>query len=217
MSAQPNLLAFPEPAGPVSLTDKYAPRTLADFCGLAKPKEIMRRLADNPYKSSWIFTGDSGTGKTSMARALAESIGAELHHIPSQECDLKNLQRVVSICHYEPLMGHKWSLVLIDEADTMSKAAQESLLSTLDNLPPRTIFIFTCNELAKFAPRFLSRSRVIDFSNYGIQKDAVELLQTVWNRETAGKPSPNLARIVKESNGNIRAALMALELEILVS
>lgn len=99
----------------------------------------------------------------------------------------------------------------------MSKAAQESLLSTLDCLPPRTIFVFTCNDTSKFQTRFLSRSRVIDFSNYGIQKDAVELLQAVWNQETNGKPAPNLARIVKDANGNIRAALMALELEILVS
>jgi hypothetical protein len=38
-----------------------------------------------------------------MARALAESIRAELHHISSQECTVERLRDVVSICHYAPM------------------------------------------------------------------------------------------------------------------
>ena len=86
--------------------------------------------------------------------------------------------------------------------------------STRPHQAPDTIWVFTCNSTESFHPRFLSRSRVLDFSNYGIQKDAVELLEQVWTAEAPGKQSPNLARIVKEANGNVRASLMALELGI---
>jgi DNA polymerase III delta prime subunit len=118
-----------------------------------------------------------------------------------------------------PAMGKRFHLILVDEADLMSKAAQDSLLSKLDSTTPApdTLWVFTCNQTESFHPRFLSRSRVLEFSNYGIQKDAVELLTRVWEAEAPGKVSPNLARIVKEANGNCRAALMSLELEIMLS
>jgi replication-associated recombination protein RarA len=205
------------PAQPQSLTEKYQPRTLSDFAGLAKPKQIAAMLTARPYASSWIFRGDSGTGKTTMALAIGEAIGAEIHRIASQECTVQELRSVVTRCYYEPLMGHKWSLVLTDEADTMSKAAQDSLLSTLDKIPPRTIFIWTCNSTEKFEARFLSRSRVVEFSNYGIQPDAVKLLTHIWEQEAPGKLMPNVTRLVKEANGNVRAALMALEMEMLLA
>jgi hypothetical protein len=47
-----------------------------------------------------------------MALALAEIIPAELHHIPSQECNLETLERVCRTCQYVPRMGCKVHLIL---------------------------------------------------------------------------------------------------------
>ena len=151
------MLPFPQ-----SLTEKYRPRQIDEFVGLDKPKRIMRKLAANPYASAWLFVGPSGTGKTTMGLALAEALPAELHHIPSQDCNLENIERVRRICQYVPMAGCKFHLVLVDEADRMTPAAQVSLLSKLDatNFPPNTIFIFTCNETGSLEPRFLSRCHV---------------------------------------------------------
>lgn len=219
MSAQPNLLSFPVLSAPQSLVEKYRPRDLASFCGISKPKEILRRLAERPYASSWIFRGESGTGKTTAALALADAIPAQLQHIASQDCTSRRIEEVWQNCFYHPEAGKRFWLNLIDEADQMSPAAQVSLLSKLDSTTPApdTLWVFTCNSTERFEPRFLSRSRVLEFSNYAIQRDVVELLHRVWNEETGGKESPNLSRIVKEANGNVRAALMALELEIMMS
>src|SRR6266567_774548 len=82
---------------PLSLTEKYRPRTIGDFAGLAKPKAIIAKLAAHPFESAWLFVGPSGTGKTTMAAALAELIPAEVHHIPSQECDLATLEQAQAI------------------------------------------------------------------------------------------------------------------------
>jgi replication factor C subunit 3/5 len=217
MSAQPNLLVFPIASEPESLTERYSPASIADFCGLAKVKETLAQFVVKPYKSSWIFKGDSGTGKSSLARIVAREIDAEIIHVPAQECTVDRLRDIVKACHYAPLFGQRFRLVLIDEADSMSRAAQTSLLSVLDHIPVGTVFVFTCNSTESFEPRFMSRSRLMEFSNYGIQKDAAELLAEIWKKETNGKTAPNIARIVKESNGNIRAALMALELEIMTA
>src|ERR1700693_5474104 len=82
-------LAFPEP-----LTERYRPTAIDQFVGLEKPRKVMAKLAAHPFPSAWMFIGESGVGKTAMGLALAAMIPAELHHIPSQECNLENIERV---------------------------------------------------------------------------------------------------------------------------
>lgn len=205
---------------PVSLTERYRPRTMSEFVGLAKPKALCAKLAARPFPSAWLFLGPSGTGKTTMAAALAEMIPAEVHHIPSQNCDLSNLERVCRTCQYVPMAGKRMHLILIDEADQMTPAAQLFLLSKLDGTAalPNTIWIFTCNSTERLQDRFLSRVKLIEFSSYGIAAEAAALLERVWNDNAPrSAPKPNFARLVKESNNNVREALMRLETEIMLA
>jgi replication-associated recombination protein RarA len=198
------------------LAEKYRPRVIADFAGLDKPKRILAKFAVNPYQSAWIFIGPPGTGKTTMALALAETLKAEVNHIPSQQCHVANVEDVIRQCWYVPVSGG-FHLVLVDEADKMSNAAQLHFLSKLDAtaFPPQTIFIFTCNATEGLESRFLSRTRQIEFSSYGLAAEAARLLESIRHREATDAPAPNFARIVKESSNNIRDALMCLETELL--
>jgi DNA polymerase-3 subunit gamma/tau len=204
-------LAFPQ-----SLAEKYRPRAIDDFAGLEKPKRILRKFAANAYASAWLFVGPPGVGKTTMALALAEALGAELHHIPSQQCNVGAVEDVMRQCWYVPQSGG-FHLVLVDEADRMSPAAQLHFLSKLDAtaFPPQTIFVFTCNATDGLEPRFLSRTRQIEFSSYGLAGDATKLLESIWQSEASGADAPNFARIIKDSANNVRDALMFLETELL--
>ena len=217
MSAQPNLLHFRAPSAPESLTEKYKPTTIQGYAGIATAKETMLQFTARPYRSAWTFVGDSGTGKTTMAYLVAELIDAQVTHVPSQECSVDRLRQIVQMCHYRPMSGQPFSLVLIDEADSMSKAARDFLLSALDKLPPDTVIIFTCNSVETFEDRFLSRTRVLDFTNYRIQREAVEFLENIWRQEAPGKEPPKIAAKVKDLKGNMRAALMWLELELMLA
>ena len=203
--------AFPQP-----LAEKYRPRAIGEFAGLEKPKRILAKFAANPYPSAWLFVGPPGVGKTTMALALAEKLSAELHHIASQQCTVAAVEDVLRQCWYVPMSGGL-HVVLVDEADKMSAAAQLHFLSKLDAtaFPPQTIFVFTCNTTDGLEPRFLSRTRQLEFSSYGIAAEATRLLESIWQREASGENAPNFARIVKESANNIRDALMFLEMELL--
>jgi replication-associated recombination protein RarA len=204
----------------VLLTQKYRPLALSSFIGLERPRRICEALAANPYDSAWLFKGESGLGKTTMAMALAEALPAELHHIPSQDCNLETLRRVLLNCQYYPRNGAKKHLILVDEADQMSKAAQLYLLSKLDStcMVPDTIWIFTCNSTDGLEDRFRSRCQTVEFSAYGAAPKVAAFLTEVWQLEAPqGAVAPNFARIAKDATGNVRTALMALQNELILA
>ena len=207
--------AFPQP-----LAEKYRPRRIADFVGLEKVKKIMDRFAAKPFPSAWLFVGTPGLGKTTMALALAEELGAEVHHIPSQQCNVANVENAIRQCWYAPLKPGGFHVVLVDEADQMSTAAQLAFLSKLDAtaFPPQTIFIFTCNETDRLEKRFLSRCRVLEFSSYGLNGQGAEYLRQMWEAEGGGlDAAPDFARIMKNTCNNLRDTLMHLEVELLAT
>lgn len=201
-----------------SLTDKYAPHGLSDFIGLDKHRDFLEDFIDNGLtKGGLVFNGPPGIGKTSMGFALAELTRAELHHIPAQGCNIDSLARVRYQCNYVPMAGKRRHIVLVDEADAMSAAAQLCLLSELDGTDrtPLTTFVFTCNDTERFEPRFLDRNHILAFSKEGLAKRIADRLEYVWDVETdIATPKPNFARITKDSLNSIRGALTALDYEL---
>lgn len=205
---------------PASLSEKYRPRDLADFVGLEKPKKVLAKFAQSPFpNAAFLFVGPSGTGKTSMALALCESIRGELHHIPSQSCNVGTVEEVTRMCHYVP-RNNTLHVVLVDEADVMTPQAQLAFLSKLDGtaFPPSTVFIFTCNDTERLQDRFLSRCMVLPFSSQGLAKPTAELLERIWQAE-AGETTdkPNFLRMVQDSKNNVRDAVNSLQVELLAA
>jgi replication-associated recombination protein RarA len=208
LNAQP-ALAFPQ-----SLCEKYKPRELGEFVGLEKQRKILGKLAQNPRPCGLLFVGSPGTGKTSLAYAFARAIGAEIHHVGSQECTVDTLKGIARMCQFVPLSGG-YHVCIVDEADAMSDAAQKYLLSKLDGTEncPNTIWIFTCNATDRLEERFISRClRLPDFNSYGSGDAIAELLARVWQAEAGDAPSPNLKKL---ACGNVRESLQRLETELL--
>ena len=199
-----------------SLTDKYRPDRLDAFAGLGHAKRLLSKLRDNPWESAWILVGDSGTGKTTMALATAAEMGAEVHHIASRQCDLEIVERTVHNCFYTPFIG-EWHVVLVDEADQMTRAAQLCFLSKLDSTarPPKTIFFFTANETKLLEKRFLSRCRLIRFEGCRHAEEGAAFLRRVWTTEAPDREPPDLAALLERNEYNLRGCLNDLEMELL--
>jgi replication-associated recombination protein RarA len=201
---------------PTPLSEKYRPRAIGDFLGLDKPKKILAGFCKRPSPSSWLFTGAPGVGKSSMGMAMCETIGAEFHHIPSQKCTVANIEDVIRQCWYAPFNGG-FHFVQIDEANDMTDAAQLALLSKTDSTdpPPKTIFVFTCNETVRLEERFLSRCKVLEFSTYGLRESLSLFLAKVWTLETGKECTLDTLRLAKDACNNVRTALQELEMELL--
>jgi replication-associated recombination protein RarA len=198
------------------LTDVYRPRRTADFIGLDKLKRVAAKLAANPKNSYYIFRGPSGMGKTTFAVAMADEVGAQIHHIRSQDCNVDTLERTHRNCFSMPANGKTFHLILIDEGDLMSKASRDALLSMTDGTrpAPNTIIVITTNDVEVFEPRLASRFMEFNFSSQGTQPETALLLKRVWEKEAPGATAPNFASIVKTSNSNIRMSLIKLQAEI---
>ena len=212
--AEQNGFAFPQ-----ALSEKYQPATIDEFIGLDKVKRIFNKFLQAPYKSAWLFNGPPGTGKTTFAIALAKQLNAEIKHIPSQECNVANLSEVIRQCWYVP-RNNTFHVVLIDEIDKASNAAQLQLLSKTDAtaFPPQTIFILTCNSTDTLEGRLISRTRQIDFSSHGLAEPGAELLERIFSREAPhATDKPNFLKIMREARNNVRDALMNLETELLAA
>jgi replication-associated recombination protein RarA len=207
-----DVFAFPKP-----LAQKYQPMRIADFIGLEKPRKILATFARAPKSCALLFKGPSGTGKTTMALALAEEISAELIHIPSQHCTVAELEQSLAMTQYVPMAGKRFWLVLIDEFDQASEKAQLALLSKLDATGMRAgvVFIFTANSTDNLEARLLSRCMCIEFSSYGLADQISNFLASIWERETQSTDKPDFTRIAKDERNNIRGCLNRLELSLM--
>jgi len=199
-----------------SLVEKYRPRTLGEFAGLEPIRAMFSRFAASPYPSAWLFTGAAGTGKTTLAYVVAELIGGQIIHVPSRSCDLSAVDGLRTTCHSYPMFARSpWYVVIIDEADQMTKAAQVAFLSLLDSTeaPPNTVFIFTCNDVKGLEPRFLSRTRALHFDLEPDSAESVAFLGRVWKAETTAA-LPDMAALFSACDSNLRDCLMKLEIKI---
>jgi replication-associated recombination protein RarA len=219
VSSNPMQVGF---AFPESLSDKYKPKRVADFMQVF-PRKVMLSLLANPRPGAYFFLGASGLGKTEMALALANELPAQVHHVASKDCDLEAVRKIRLACNYvphdmfNPERRCRMHVVIVDEADQMSKPAQLAFLSLLDatGFPPNTVFIFTGNSRDGLEDRFMSRVKLLPFSKEGMAPKIVELLAAIWAAEAGDAPAPNFARLVKDSCNNVRDAINTLEVELM--
>lgn len=210
-------LAFPQP-----LSEKHRPRKVSGFVGLEKPKRVLEAYIERPFDCAFLFVGPSGIGKTTVALAMADEMNAELHHVPSRSADLETMETITHMCWSSAFnfrTGKQCSrhLVLVDEADAMSDAAQKYLLSKLDStaLIPLTTWVFTCNATGNLEDRFTSRCRRLDFKNEFRDGELEDYLAAIYKKE-GGKYPLSFVEIVKNADHNVRQALSTIETELLI-
>ncbi len=183
---------------------------------------------------AYLFVGSRGTGKTSMAKILAACLNCERAPTvePCGECsaciaiaransldviemdaasnnsvdDIRELRDSVA---YAPVSGGQ-KVYILDEAHMLSTAAWNAFLKTLEEPPPRTVFVLATTEAAKVPATVVDRCHRFDF-----QRPTIEQLAAVVRRAAAAEsieiPPEAIAAIARAATGSFRDALGTLE------
>jgi len=203
------------PSGVGPLTEKYRPRTLDTLWGQAEIVATLRTFVANPLPTAFIFEGETGTGKSSAAMALAAELGCDLSQNPpefgglhviasgEQSADtVRDLHGQLASC---PFFGSGWKVLIVNECDRMSVAAETVWLDRLENLPPKTVIVFTTNYAEKLSQRFRDRCTRLTFTSDAadLATSARNFVKAVWHNETGqAPPARTVADVVKRATEN---------------
>lgn len=204
------------------LYEKYRPHSWPEVVGQDKVlNEICqlrkRGLAGRAY---WI-SGQSGTGKTTIARLLAAEV-ADQWYIEEHDATgltVSALNRIESAMQTYS-MGKGGRAFIINEAHGLSRPAVRQLLVLLERLPSHVIMIFTTTtegQLTFFEDKqdagpLLSRCLRLDLSRRGLAEPFAQRAYEIANKEGLnGRPIEQYIRLCKEYRNNMRAVLQAIE------
>jgi DNA polymerase-3 subunit gamma/tau len=218
-----------------SLYRRHRPRTFADVVG---QEQVVRTLSNavtrDQVHHAYLFVGSRGTGKTSMAKILAACLncvnGPTID--PCGVCDsCIAIQRATSLdviemdaasnnsvddirdlresVAYAPVSGrHK--VYILDEAHMLSSQAWNAFLKTLEEPPPRTIFVLATTEAQKVLPTVVDRCHRFDFGRPTVVQ-LTEVVSRVAATEQIAIDPAAIALIARHATGSFRDALGTLE------
>lgn len=144
--------------------EKYRPQIISDCILSQSLKNIFNGFILQKQIPHMLFSGSAGTGKTSVGYALSNELDADLLFI---NCSLNTGIDVIrtQIMQFASTVsfGGNLKIILLDEIERMSSAAQDSLKSTIETFSENTRFILTTNNINKIIDPIISRCTTVNF------------------------------------------------------
>ena len=163
----------------VALYRKYRPKRFKDVIGQEQVVSVLESSIKNGNVShAYLFAGSRGTGKTSVARILADELKVvreDLYEIDAaSNRGIDEIRALREAVHTLPFRS-PYKVYIIDEAHMLTKEAFNALLKTLEEPPSHVIFILATTEPSKIIDTIISRCQVFTFKkpNQQILKQSV--------------------------------------------
>lgn len=202
------------------LAERMRPRDLGEYVGqghLVGEGRLIRRLIESGKAlPSLILWGGPGTGKTTLARLLAQPSGARFVQLSAVLSGVKELREAIAEARAERRRGHR-TVLFIDEIHRFNKSQQDALLPAVEDGTVTLIGATTENPSFEVNAALLSRARVLTL-NPLTPEDIAEILRRALDdpdRGLAGLrpalPAEDFDRLARAAGGDARVALTALE------
>ena len=163
------------------LNERYRPTTLDGYVGNEQLKTTIAKYLEQNDIQNYLFHGLAGTGKTTLAKIIAENLDCESLYInSSDERGIETIRDKVvgfaSVASFKPL-----KVVILDEADFLTIQAQASLRNVIETYSKSTRFILTCNFIERIIDPLQSRCQTFKIqapTKSDVAKHLVSILET---------------------------------------
>ena len=186
--------------------EKYRPNIVEDCIFPDSIKDVFQGFVNQGELPNLLLSGTAGVGKTTIAKALCEEIGAsyivingsdEGRFLDTVRNRIRQFASTVSLTS-----GASHKVVIIDEADNTTNDVQLSLRTAVEEFHTNCRFIFTCNFINKIIEPLHSRCTVVDFrikpeQATGLQGQFFTRLKTILDHEQIQYEDKVLAKLTK--------------------
>jgi len=196
------------------LATRLRPRKLADFVGQQQVVGTGSALAlaiSEDRMGSAIFYGPPGSGKTTLARIVAETTGAQFEELSAVSASVADVRAVLQRATERLGTSGTRTILFLDEIHRFNKAQQDALLPAVESGLITLIGATTENPYFEVNSALLSRAQIYELGPLS-NEDLVEIVERGAGELGAEVPTDLAALIARRAGGDARAALNTLEL-----
>jgi replication-associated recombination protein RarA len=194
--------------------ESFIPNTLDGYVGNEHIIEKVKVYIENGDVPHLLFYGQAGTGKTTLAKIIANNVDADVMYINAS--DENNIETVrTKIKNFASTIGfRKWKICILDEADYMTPNGQAALRNLMETFSKTTRFILTCNYVEKIIDPIQSRCQtfaIIPPSKKEVAKRIVSILDTL----KIEYDNKDLVTIINSGYPDIRRVLNSCQRQVI--
>jgi len=193
--------------------ESFRPSTLDGYIGNEHIIEKVRIFIENGDVPHLLLYGPAGTGKTTLARIIANGVDSDIMYINASDENSVDTVRD-KIKRYASTVGFKrWKIVILDEADFLTPNGQAALRNLMETYSKTTRFILTCNYVEKIIDPIQSRCQVFGITPPN-KRDVAQRLVTVLDDKGVKYDVKDVATIINASYPDVRRAINAAQAQV---
>lgn len=193
----------------------YRPTELADVVGQDAAVRALSGLIKRGASRAFLFSGPSGTGKTTLARIAARMLGCEDKDVTEVDgatnTGIDAMRRVQELTQYRPFGKSPWRALIIDECHALSRQAWQSLLKAIEEPLPTVAWFLCTTELSKVPQTIKTRCASIGLRAVG-ESELRKLFARVVAAEGIKMGAEVRDAVIREAGGSPRQMLVNLAL-----